>query len=72
MLYILPHIFDFILDLIKDHSVFHNNSNNEQTLVYIQLAVTLFYFGHCGNAASIKDIAQEAGCLKEAVEKYMD
>jgi hypothetical protein len=31
MLRVSPHVFDFALNLIKDHSVFQNDSNNPQT-----------------------------------------
>lgn len=70
MFRVSPHVFDFILDLIKDHPVFQNNSNQEQAPVHIQLAVALFRLGRCGNAASVKDVAREAGCSEGAVKKY--
>ena len=57
MFRVSPHIFDVILNLIKDHPIFQNNSNNEQAPVHIQLAVTLFRLGRYGNAASVQDIA---------------
>jgi len=58
MLRVSPHVFDFILTLIKDHPVFFNNSHVPQTPVDVQLAVTLYCMGHFGNGASLEDIAQ--------------
>ena len=37
-----PNIFDAILDKIRNHSIFHNNSNLPQTPVEVQLAI-FFY-----------------------------
>ncbi len=62
MLRVSPYVFFVILQLIEGHPVFHNNSNNPQTPVDVQLAVTLFRMGRFGNAASLEDIAREAGC----------
>ncbi|KAL3685319.1 hypothetical protein R1sor_003341 [Riccia sorocarpa] len=42
-----------ILDLIGDHSVFHNNSPKPQAAVFVQLAVALDRFGHEGNGACL-------------------
>ncbi|KAL3682022.1 hypothetical protein R1sor_000044 [Riccia sorocarpa] len=39
----------FILDLIGDHSVFHNDSSKQQEHVFVQLVVALNCFGHEGN-----------------------
>ncbi|KAL3687979.1 hypothetical protein R1sor_014288 [Riccia sorocarpa] len=41
-----------ILDLIGDHSVFHNNSPKQQA-VFVQLAVALDRFGHEGNGVCL-------------------
>src|ERR1700722_7995687 len=41
MLRVSPEVFDTILCLIHDHPIFYNNSNNPQTDVQTQLAVTL-------------------------------
>jgi hypothetical protein len=56
-----PEIFDDILDLISDHPIFHNQSNNPQLPVAIQLAIFLNRAGHYGNAISLEDVAQWAG-----------
>jgi hypothetical protein len=53
--------FDKIVDKIKDDPVFFNNSNNPQQSVEEQLAITLFQFGHNGNAAGQSPIARWAG-----------
>jgi len=56
-----PEIFDDILDLISNHPIFHNQSNNPQLPVAIQLAIFLNRAGHYGNAISLEDVAQWAG-----------
>lgn len=56
-----PEIFDDILDQISDHPIFHNQSNNPQLPVSIQLAIFLNRAGHYGNAVSLEDVAQWAG-----------
>jgi len=70
MLRVSPCVFEFILDLIKDHKVFHNNSNIPQTPVDIQLAVTLYRMGRFGNGASLEDMARHAGYSEGAIEKF--
>jgi hypothetical protein len=72
MLCVPPGVFSVIVELIKDHNVFHNNSNVPQTPVDHQLAVTLYQMGHFGNAASLADIAREAGCSEGFVELWTD
>jgi hypothetical protein len=67
-----PHTFDGLISQIKGHPIFHNNSNNPQLSVYIQLSVFLFRVGHYGNAASPEDTAQWAGLSVGAVEKCTD
>ncbi|KAJ7093597.1 hypothetical protein C8R44DRAFT_646052 [Mycena epipterygia] len=56
-----PETFDELVSRIEDHPIFSNNSRHPQTPPYIQLAITLFRFGHDGNAASVESIAQWAG-----------
>ena len=56
-----PEIFDDILDLISYHPILHNQSNNPQLPVAIQLAIFLNHAGHYGNAISLEDVAQWAG-----------
>ena len=58
--------------VIKDHPVFTNNLNVPQTPVEVQLAVTLYHMGCFRNGASIKDIAQTAGCSEGSVENYTE
>ena len=56
-----PEIFDDILDLISSHPIFHNQSNNPQLPVAIQLAIFLNRAGHYGNAITLEDVAQWSG-----------
>ena len=70
MLRVSPLIFDIILNLVKDHPVFHSNSNIPQTDVRFQLAITLYRLGHYGNAASVGDIARNFGYSEGAVELF--
>jgi len=70
MLRVTPLVFQTILTLIEEHPVFMNNSNNGQTPVEIQLAVTLYRMGRYGNAASVEDVARVAGCSEGSVENY--
>ncbi|KAG2740584.1 hypothetical protein P692DRAFT_201667912, partial [Suillus brevipes Sb2] len=55
-----PDTFDKIVEKIKDDTVFFNNSNNPQQPVEEQLAITLYRFGHNGNAASQSQAARWA------------
>ncbi|KAE9395303.1 hypothetical protein BT96DRAFT_1044769, partial [Gymnopus androsaceus JB14] len=75
MVRVSPHVFDFILEMIEDHPVFQNNSNNPQAPVDEQLAVTLFRLGHYGSAASVLAVAHVFGCSegaeKEKEKKWM-
>lgn len=64
-----PAVFDRLVELIEDDPVFHNNSNNRQFPVYIQLAIFLVRIGHYGNAASPENVAQWAGVSTGLVEK---
>ncbi|KAJ7772088.1 hypothetical protein DFH07DRAFT_953371 [Mycena maculata] len=50
--------FDELVLRIQNHAIFSNNSRHPQTPPYIQLAITLFRFGHDGNTASVESIAQ--------------
>jgi hypothetical protein len=53
--------FDHLLEMIKTHPIFLNDTNNSQGPVSKQLAITMFRFGHNGNAASVEAVAQWAG-----------
>ncbi|KAG5635170.1 hypothetical protein H0H81_012170 [Sphagnurus paluster] len=70
MLRVSPVVFMVILELIKDHPIFMNNSNVPQTPVDYQLAVTLYRMGRFGNAACLADIAREAGISEGSVELF--
>jgi hypothetical protein len=54
--------FDALVTKIEDDPIFHSNSYKQQLPVKFQLAITLYRFGHFGNAASVEGIAQWAGC----------
>ncbi|KAF8327489.1 hypothetical protein F5887DRAFT_1083792 [Amanita rubescens] len=64
---ISPACFDDLLLTISDHPIFHNNSNNSQMAVDIQLAITLYHFGHYGNAAGTNEVALWAGVGDDTV-----
>ncbi|KAG2344260.1 hypothetical protein BDR05DRAFT_868827, partial [Suillus weaverae] len=51
-------IFNNILDLISGHHIFHNNSNNSQLPVAIQLTIFLNCAGHYGNSISLLEVSQ--------------
>ncbi|KAJ8582016.1 hypothetical protein M405DRAFT_687472, partial [Rhizopogon salebrosus TDB-379] len=76
MLRVSPEVFQVILGLIEDHPVFHNESNQAQESVEVQLGVTLYRMGRYGNGASLEDIARTAGCSeveeKEREKCWMD
>jgi hypothetical protein len=72
MLHVTPLVFHVILQLIEDHPVFLNHSNNGQTPVEQQLAVTLYRMGRYGNAASVEDVARLAGCAEGSVDNFTD
>jgi hypothetical protein len=56
-----PPIFDRLVGLIEDNTIFHNNSNIPQHPIPIQLAIFLVRLGHYGNASSPEYVAQWAG-----------
>lgn len=62
-----PEVFTEIVELIKDHPIFHNNSTKPQLPVQIQLAIFLNAAGHYGNAATSQDMAEWAGVSKGTV-----
>ncbi|KAF8182866.1 hypothetical protein BJ912DRAFT_853885, partial [Pholiota molesta] len=66
-LHISPTTFDAILAKISDNEVFVNNSNNAQMPLDKQLMITLFCFGHDGNASSLQAVANWAGVGKGTV-----
>ncbi|KLO05015.1 hypothetical protein SCHPADRAFT_839887 [Schizopora paradoxa] len=62
-----PATFDRLVNELEDDPVFLNNSQNEQIPVSHQVAVLLFRFGHSGNAASLKRVAEWSGYGKGTV-----
>jgi hypothetical protein len=67
-LHITPDHFDKLHDAICNDAIFSNNSQNPQLPVDQQLAITLFRFGHYGNAASVLKVALWAGVGYGTVE----
>jgi hypothetical protein len=61
---ITPQTFQKILSEIIDDPIFSNESHNEQRAVREQLAITLYHFGHSGNAASQQKVARWADAGK--------
>lgn len=53
-LWVSPHIFDHLVEVVRNDLVFTNHSEiSPQACVEEQLAVALYHFGHNGNAASL-------------------
>ena len=44
--------FEFVIDLIKDYSIFHNQSISLQVLIKEQLKVALYKLAHNGSASN--------------------
>ncbi|EGO02152.1 hypothetical protein SERLA73DRAFT_25729, partial [Serpula lacrymans var. lacrymans S7.3] len=65
---VYPSTFDAILARVRHHPIYHNNSNNEQIPVEVQLAIFLTRLGHYGNRASVADIADWSGVSVGGVE----
>ncbi|KIJ27662.1 hypothetical protein M422DRAFT_139507, partial [Sphaerobolus stellatus SS14] len=57
-LWYLPLTFNLLVTTIEDHHIFENRSNTPQMPVQYQLAITMFRFGHFGNATSVESVAQ--------------
>ncbi|KZV66588.1 hypothetical protein PENSPDRAFT_737054 [Peniophora sp. CONT] len=72
MFRISPHVFEAILHLIRNHAVFQNKSNNEQTDPRDQFAVTLYRMGRFGNGVSVRDVARDAGISEGAVHDFTE
>ena len=60
-------MFDALVNQISEDVVFTNNSNNPQLPVDIQLAITLYCFGHDGNASGLQSSSTWAGVGKGTV-----
>jgi hypothetical protein len=56
-----PETFDQLIKRIEGHTVFVSDGPQDQMPLDEQLAITLFRFGHYGNAASVEAIGQWAG-----------
>ncbi|KAG2054074.1 hypothetical protein BDR06DRAFT_826215, partial [Suillus hirtellus] len=54
-------VFNKLTTLIQAHPIFHNNLNNPQLPVAVQLTIFLNGVGHYGNAATTEDISDWAG-----------
>lgn len=70
MLRVSPYVYEVLINLLSDHVVFQSPSRMPLTPVWIQLAITLYRLGHYGNAASVRDVAQNFGFSEGAVEKF--
>src|SRR5271155_755422 len=55
---VTPYTFDAMLKRISHDPVFYNNSPNQQMPVEDQLAITLYRFGHFGNAAGLDKVSK--------------
>ncbi|KAF8809607.1 hypothetical protein BYT27DRAFT_7093775 [Phlegmacium glaucopus] len=64
---VTPLTFDVLVTKLQDDVVFGNNSSCPQMPVEEQLAITLFCFGHDGNAASLQGVANWVGIGKGTV-----
>ncbi|KAH7919060.1 hypothetical protein BV22DRAFT_1023626 [Leucogyrophana mollusca] len=56
-----PRVFGRIVEILEDHPVFHNNSNNAQLAVAVQVAIFINAAGHYGNRSATEDYADWAG-----------
>ena len=64
---VTPPTFDILVTKIQHDIVFGNNLSYLQMPVEEQLAITLFHFGHDGNAASLQSVANWAAVGKGTV-----
>src|SRR3954469_120106 len=64
--------FQKIVELIKDHPIFHNNSFIEQTPVKLQLACALKHLGKNGNGASMGSLKRLYGIGYGTVSRFTD
>jgi hypothetical protein len=66
---VLPFVFDRLVELVENHSIFHNNSNIPQHLIPIQVTIFLVHIGHYGNASLPEYVAQWAGvCVRMVIK----
>ena len=64
--------FRYIENLISNHEIFLNNSNNPQQHVWVQLMVAMERFGTNGNGSSVGRIARQGGIGNGTVSLYTD
>jgi len=64
---VTPRTFDMLVAAIENDTVFQNNSNTAQMAIEEQLAITLYRFGHDGNAAGLQGVANWAAVGKGTV-----
>jgi hypothetical protein len=64
ILRVTSYTFDKLREKIENDPIFFNNSNNPQIPVEEQLTITLYHFGHDGNAASQASVGRWAGVGK--------
>jgi hypothetical protein len=62
-----PTTFDALVTAIEDDPIFTSNSNHSQMAIEEQLAITLYRFGHDGNASGLQAVANWAGVGKGTV-----
>lgn len=62
-----PYTFDCLVSAIINDPIFSNRSSNEQMPVEDQVAITLYRFGHFGNAAGLDKVAKWSGYSKGTV-----
>jgi hypothetical protein len=70
ILRVTPHTFEKLCEKIRHDPIFFNNSNNAQIPVEEQLAITLYRFGHDGNAASQASVGRWAGAGKGSPARH--
>ncbi|KAF8237026.1 hypothetical protein L208DRAFT_1249375 [Tricholoma matsutake] len=66
-IHVTPLTFDVLVTKLQNDIIFGNNLSHPQMSVEEQLAITLFCFGHDGNAASVQGVANWAGVGKGIV-----
>ena len=56
-----PATYHLLVDKLKDEPVFHNDSNNPQMPVHLQILIALKRFGAYGNGVAISEVADWVG-----------
>ncbi|KAJ3720745.1 hypothetical protein DFJ43DRAFT_721192 [Lentinula guzmanii] len=65
--HVTPYTFDCLIQCIEHDHIFMSGSDNGQMPVETQLGITLYRFGHYGNAAGLSKVARWAGVGKGTV-----